>query len=56
MYRNLGAVAYGAGLFSPAISNADFATRFHGHDERVDVDSLQLSTNFFIDVTRDMLG
>ena len=27
-----------------------------GHDERVDVDSLELSTNFFINVTRDMLG
>ena len=56
VYRNMGAVAYGAGLFSPTISNADFATRFHGHDERVDVESLTLSTNFFIDVARDLLG
>jgi acetylornithine deacetylase/succinyl-diaminopimelate desuccinylase-like protein len=55
VYRNMGAVAYGAGLFSPTISNADFATRFHGHDERVDVESLALSTRFWIDVARDLV-
>jgi acetylornithine deacetylase/succinyl-diaminopimelate desuccinylase-like protein len=34
------AVAYGAGLFSPDIEPAEFGRRFHGNDERVDVESL----------------
>jgi acetylornithine deacetylase/succinyl-diaminopimelate desuccinylase-like protein len=56
VYRDLGAIAYGAGLFSPSISAADFGARFHGHDERIDVESLELTTRLWLDVARDLLG
>ena len=56
VFRNMGAIAYGAGLFSPSVSPGDFSTRFHGHDERIDVESLELTTHFWIDVAKDLLG
>ena len=56
IYRNMGAVAYGAGLFSPDVEPADFARRFHGNDERIDVESLRLTTQLWLDVVRDLLG
>jgi acetylornithine deacetylase/succinyl-diaminopimelate desuccinylase-like protein len=56
IYRRLGAVAYGAGLFSPDLQAADYASRFHGHDERVDVESLRLTTNLWLDVVTDLQG
>ncbi|MDA2946460.1 MAG: peptidase M20 family protein, partial [Actinomycetota bacterium] len=56
VYRNMGAIAYGAGLLSPSISAGEFGTRFHGHDERIDVESLALSTRFWIDVAHELLG
>ena len=55
-YRRLGAVAYGAGLFSAKLDPMSYAERFHGNDERVDVESVALSTQFFMDVARDFLG
>lgn len=55
-FREKGAVAYGTGLFSPGVSFAQFASRFHGHDERIDVDSLGLCTNYWLGVTQDFLG
>lgn len=56
VYREMGSVAYGAGLLSPGISGGEFARRFHGHDERIDVESLRLTTDLYMDVCRDMLG
>ena len=56
IYRNMGAVAYGAGLFSPDVDPADFGRRFHGNDERIDVESLRLTTQLWIDVAHDLLG
>ncbi|MBI4883381.1 MAG: M20/M25/M40 family metallo-hydrolase [Actinobacteria bacterium] len=56
IYREMGAVSYGAGLFSPDLDPSDFGRRFHGHDERIDVESLRLTTNLWLDVTRDLLG
>ena len=55
-YRERGAVAYGFGLFSPAMTVEEFATRFHGHDERVDVESLRLTTEMWAGVATDLLG
>jgi acetylornithine deacetylase/succinyl-diaminopimelate desuccinylase-like protein len=55
-YRRLGVPAYGAGLFSERISFADFGAMFHGDDERIDVESLDLSTEFFTEVARDFLS
>jgi len=56
VFRSLGAIAYGAGLLSPAVDPAEFGARFHGNDERIDVESLALSTRFWIDVVRDLLA
>jgi acetylornithine deacetylase/succinyl-diaminopimelate desuccinylase-like protein len=56
VYRERGAVAYGAGLFSPAVSGTDFGRRFHGNDERIDVDSLRLTTDLYLGVVEDLLG
>ena len=56
VHRELGAIAYGAGLLSPDISAADFGRRFHGNDERIDVESLGLTTQLWIDVVTDLLG
>ena len=56
VYRQMGAVAYGAGLMSPSIDGGEFGRRFHGNDERVDVESLALTTNLWLDVVRDLLG
>ncbi len=49
VYRELGAVAYGAGLFSPGLQASEFGARFHGNDERIDVESLGLTTQFWLD-------
>jgi acetylornithine deacetylase/succinyl-diaminopimelate desuccinylase-like protein len=56
IYREMGAVAYGAGLLSPTVDGAEFGRRFHGNDERVDVESLRLTTQLWLDVARDLLG
>lgn len=56
IYREMGAVSYGAGLFSPDLDPSDFGRRFHGHDERIDVESLRLTTGLWLDVARDLLG
>lgn len=50
VYRDMGAVAYGAGLFSPELDGADFGARFHGNDERIDIESLALTTQLWLDV------
>ncbi|MCP3936301.1 MAG: M20/M25/M40 family metallo-hydrolase [Actinomycetia bacterium] len=53
VYRQMGAVAYGTGLFSPEVKGSDFASRFHGHNERIDVESLRLTTQMYVDVLAD---
>jgi len=53
VYRAKGAVAYGAGLFVPSLGAGEFASRFHGHDERVDLASLDLTDAFFRAVVED---
>ena len=53
--RSMGSVAYGAGLMSPTLDGAEFGRRFHGNDERIDVESLRLTTQFWIDVATDLL-
>ena len=55
-YRLKGAVAYGAALFSPEVSMESFGQRFHGNDERIDVESLGLSTDFWYGVAQRMVG
>jgi acetylornithine deacetylase/succinyl-diaminopimelate desuccinylase-like protein len=55
-FRHKGAVAYGATLFTPSMTVSDFTSRFHGHDERVDVASLGLTAELYRDLALDVLG
>jgi len=55
-FREKGAIAYGTGLFSPQVTLESFGTRFHGNDERIDVESLGLSANFWIHIARAICG
>ena len=55
-FRRAGSVAYGAGLFSDRIRFGDFMAMFHGDDERVDQDSLRLSTELWGGLAGDLLG
>ena len=50
-----GAISYGAGLFSPALDPGEFNLRFHGHDERVDVESLRLTAELWERVVTDLM-
>jgi acetylornithine deacetylase/succinyl-diaminopimelate desuccinylase-like protein len=54
-FRRDGSVAYGFGLFSRKLSFDDYASMFHGNDERVDIDSLVLSTRLWDALARDIL-
>ena len=54
-FRRLGATSYGFGLFSSRLTFEDFSTMFHGDDERVDQESLRLSTELWDAVARDVL-
>lgn len=55
-FRRLGTTAYGFGLFSQKLTFEEFGRMFHGDDERVDVESLRLSTELWQAVARDLLG
>jgi len=55
-FREHGAVAYGFGLFSRALTAEAMSGRFHGNDERVDVESLALTTQAWLDTYELFLG
>ncbi len=55
-FRRLGTTAYGYGMFSEKLSFEQFATMFHGDDERVDVESLEMSASMFEHLAREFLG
>ena len=55
-YRERGTVAYGAALFSPSVTFESFGSRFHGNDERIDVESLALTTALWTGVANHLLG
>jgi acetylornithine deacetylase/succinyl-diaminopimelate desuccinylase-like protein len=54
-FRRQGAVAYGFGLCSDRITFDEFASMFHGDDERVDQESLRLTTELWDATVRDLL-
>jgi acetylornithine deacetylase/succinyl-diaminopimelate desuccinylase-like protein len=54
-FRRLGTVAYGFGLFSERLTFEQYATMFHGVDERVDVDSLGLCAELWDGLIRESL-
>jgi acetylornithine deacetylase/succinyl-diaminopimelate desuccinylase-like protein len=55
-FRRLGTTAYGYGMFSEKLSFEQFAVMFHGDDERVDVESLEMSASMFEHLGREFLG
>jgi acetylornithine deacetylase/succinyl-diaminopimelate desuccinylase-like protein len=55
-FRERGAVAYGFGLFSRTLTAEAMSGRFHGNDERVDVESLALTTQAWLDTCELFLG
>jgi acetylornithine deacetylase/succinyl-diaminopimelate desuccinylase-like protein len=55
-FRRRGQTAYGFGLFSRHLTLEDYGTMFHGDDERVDVESLRLSTEMWEALARDLLA
>ena len=54
-FRERGTISYGFGLFSPRLTSEAYASMFHGNDERVDVASLQLSSQLWDGLARDLL-
>jgi acetylornithine deacetylase/succinyl-diaminopimelate desuccinylase-like protein len=55
-FRRIGIPSYGFGLFSKQLRYEDYALMFHGDDERVDVESLRLSTEMWAALAQDFLG
>ena len=55
-FRRAGSVGYGFGLFSQRLTFEDYATMFHGNDERIDQESLGLCTALWEEVAKEMLG
>jgi len=49
-FRSKGVPAYGAGLLSDKVTFSEFQSRFHGHNERIDIESLKLTTKLWLDV------
>jgi acetylornithine deacetylase/succinyl-diaminopimelate desuccinylase-like protein len=55
-FRDRGTVAYGCGLMSAGVTYEQFANRFHGNDERIDVESLRLTTDLWIGMAHEFLA
>ena len=53
--RPAGVVTYGFGLLSRSVTPSEFWSRFHGKDERVDLESLELSVELWEWLCRDFL-
>ena len=54
-FRRAGSVGYGFGLFSRRLTFEDYATMFHGNDERIDQESLALCTTLWEEVAKELL-
>jgi acetylornithine deacetylase/succinyl-diaminopimelate desuccinylase-like protein len=50
--RRRGSIAYGVGLYDDRMSFAEFLTLFHGHNEKVSVDSIEKTTGLLRSVIR----
>jgi len=55
-FRRRGVPAYGYGLFSRRLGFGEFMGMFHGDDERIDQESLRLSTELWEALIQDYLG
>jgi acetylornithine deacetylase/succinyl-diaminopimelate desuccinylase-like protein len=54
-FREKGVPSYGAGIFSERATYEQVRSRYHGIDERIDVESLSLQTQLWLDVAHGML-
>jgi acetylornithine deacetylase/succinyl-diaminopimelate desuccinylase-like protein len=55
-WRRLGTVSYGYGLFSERMDMKNFFSMFHGDNEKVDVESLRLTSELWYRTVKDFLG
>ena len=55
-FRRKGVVAYGYSLYSEKLSFAEYVTMFHGHNERIDQDSLGLMLQLWDATAREFLS
>jgi len=55
-FRRKGVTSYGYGLFSERIPFNEFATMFHGRNERIDQTSLRLMVDLWDGAVRELLG
>jgi acetylornithine deacetylase/succinyl-diaminopimelate desuccinylase-like protein len=55
-FRWRGIPSYGFGLHSMRIPYTEYPAMFHGNDERVDTESLRLSTTMWDALCRDFLA
>jgi acetylornithine deacetylase/succinyl-diaminopimelate desuccinylase-like protein len=55
-FRRLGTTAYGFGLLSDRITFEEYHRMFHGDNERIDIRSLELSTQLWHAVATDFLA
>jgi acetylornithine deacetylase/succinyl-diaminopimelate desuccinylase-like protein len=55
-FRPRGTVAYGVGLFDDRMSFSEMLALFHGHDERVSVDSVLRTTELYDQVLQRFFG
>ena len=55
-WRKRGTIAYGVGLYDDRMDFSEMLALFHGHDERVSVESLERTTRLYQEVLRRFLG
>jgi acetylornithine deacetylase/succinyl-diaminopimelate desuccinylase-like protein len=54
--RIFGTAAYGFGMWSDRLNLDQISTMGHGDDERIDIKSLEMSTELWDALVRDFLG
>jgi acetylornithine deacetylase/succinyl-diaminopimelate desuccinylase-like protein len=55
-WRKKGTVAYGVGLYDDRMDFSEMLALFHGHDERVSVDSVIRTTELYVRILDRLLG
>lgn len=55
-FRRRGSIAYGVGLFDDRVTFPDFLAMFHGHDERVSLESVDRTTRLMATVLERWAG
>ena len=55
-FRAAGTISYGFGLFSDRLTAERYGAMFHGHNERIDTESLRLTTELWLALAADLLA